>query len=122
LAALLALALSCWRRHRPAAFGLLIIGVAWLPTSNLLFPTGIVLAERTLYLPTVGLALLAAIGAEALLRRADRRLVAVALVLVSGLLGFRTATRVPVWRSTRDLVIASLEAHPESYKVHQSAA
>ncbi len=121
LAATVALAVLLWRRHRAAALGLLVIGVAWLPTSNLFFPTGIVLAERTLYLPTVGVALLAALGTDALVRRRVRT--AVPLMIAASLpLAWTTLTRVPVWRSTRDLVIAALTAHPESYKVHQSAA
>ena len=43
------------------AFGLGWIAIAFSPVANLLFPTGILVAERTLYLPSVGLAL--AVGA-----------------------------------------------------------
>lgn len=49
-----ALAAGCWAgRRRPAVW----LGGAWLvltllPASNLLFPSGVVLAERTLFLPT----------------------------------------------------------------------
>jgi tetratricopeptide (TPR) repeat protein len=38
------------------------IGIAFLPASNILVPTGQLLAERTLYLPSVGMALLVAWG------------------------------------------------------------
>jgi protein O-mannosyl-transferase len=38
------------------------VAIAFLPASNLLVPTGQLLAERTLYLPSVGVALLAAWG------------------------------------------------------------
>jgi hypothetical protein len=49
-----------WRRgRRVEAFGLGWIAIAFLPVANLLFPVGILLAERTLYLPSVGLALAA---------------------------------------------------------------
>ena len=121
LMAIVALAALLWKRQRAASFALLVIGLAWLPTSNLLFPAGIVLAERTLYLPSVGVALLLGLAADALVRRSGRRAV---ILLVAGAvpLAWTTITRIPVWRSTRDLVVASLFAHPESYKVHQSAA
>ena len=42
------------------------VAIAFLPASNLLVPTGQLLAERTLYLPSVGIALLAAWGANQL--------------------------------------------------------
>jgi tetratricopeptide (TPR) repeat protein len=41
------------------------VAIAFLPASNLLVPTGQLLAERTLYLPSVGVALLAAWGVDA---------------------------------------------------------
>ena len=42
------------------------VAIAFLPASNLLVPTGQLLAERTLYLPSVGVALLAAWGIDRL--------------------------------------------------------
>ncbi len=122
LAALAALALLSWRRHRPAAAGLLVIGIAWLPTANLLFASGIVLAERTLYLSSVGLALLAAAGADALTATVGRRATVAVLAIVAAAFGARTLTRIPVWWSTRELVVEGVLTRPESYKVHQAAA
>lgn len=122
LGASVVLALLLWRRHRAASLGLLMIGLAWLPTSNLFFPAGIVLAERTLYLPSVGLALLVASGADAIIARAGARRAGLLLAACAVPLLARTVTRIPDWRSTRDLVVTALIAHPESYKIHQSAA
>ena len=54
---LLTLLLLIWhtRRRAPvAAFGVVWVLVALLPVSNLLLPTGVLLAERTLFLPSVG--------------------------------------------------------------------
>ena len=122
LLSLAALAVLLWRRHRAASVGLLLAGITWFPTSNLLFATGIVLSERTLYLPSTGVALLAAAAFAALLARGGRRtaLAAAAIVLVP--FGARTWTRIPVWRTTRDLTVSALLSHPESYKVNQAAA
>ena len=51
-----------WRRgRRMEAFGLGWIAVALLPVANLVFPVGVLIAERTLYMPSAGLAL--AVGA-----------------------------------------------------------
>src|SRR2546425_10127503 len=52
-----------WRRQRKlAAFGLAWIAIAYAPVANLLFPIQILIAERTLYLPSAGLALALEIG------------------------------------------------------------
>ena len=60
------------------------IAIAFLPVSNLLFSTGVLLAERTLYLPSVGLAL-AAGAALARLPVQRLRVVLTLLVLAGGI-------------------------------------
>lgn len=122
LLALGALAVVSWRRRRALAVGLLLVALAWLPTSNLLFPTGIVLAERTLYLASAGFALVVAAAFEWL--EGSRRRALAPWLAGAAIVAFawRTAIQVPVWRSNRDLVVWSLENHPESYREHQAAA
>jgi tetratricopeptide (TPR) repeat protein len=101
-----------WRRGRTLeAFGLGWIAIAYSPVANLLFPAGILIAERTLYLPSAGLAV--ALGA-ALRGLAGRgRAAVVGLVFVLG--GLRTALRVPVWRDDRAAALALLRDAPRSY-------
>lgn len=121
LAAIAALAIATWRRHRTVSAALWIVGITWLPTANLLFPSGIVLAERTLYLPSVGVALLAGVAVNAGMAR--RRPIAMAVAAAIALaFAARTITRVPVWWSSRDLVVDGVLHRPESYKVRQAAA
>jgi len=122
LAALAFLAAAAWTRHRPLAVGLLLVGTAWLPTSNLLFPTGVVVAERTLYLASAGVALIAAAAFEAVERRRGLRVAAWLAAAVVIAFAARTASQEPVWRSNRDLVLWALGEHPESYRQHQVAA
>ena len=122
LLSLAALAVVLWRRNRPVSVGLLVIGIAWLPTANLVFPTGIVISERTLYLASAGFALIAAEGAAALARRGLTRWAVILCVAVAIFFGVRTSTANGMWRSNRDLVVYSLAAHPESYRVHAAAA
>ena len=59
---LIAIAASvlAWRSDRRPLVAIAWVVIAFLPASNLLVPTGQLLAERTLYLPSVGVALLAA--------------------------------------------------------------
>ena len=122
LLALGCLAAASWRRRRALAVGLIVMAIAWLPTSNLLFPTGIVLAERTLYLASVGFAVIVAAGFERLQRSRSPTLAAWLVAATIVAFAVRTATQEPVWHSNRDLVLWGLEAHPESYRQHQAAA
>lgn len=110
-----------WRQSRPAAFGLLVASAAWLPTANILFPSGILLAERTLYMPTAGV--LIAVGTaiawvqQRVANRASIQQVAgalVALVLVLG--SVRSIDRAGVWRSSPDLFMVMRRDEPESFR------
>src|SRR3989475_306842 len=107
--ALLALA---WRRQRRLeAYGLAWMALAYAPVANFLFPIGVVVAERTQYLPSVGLALAVA-GLARNLRGRALGLV-VGAIAVAG--GARTALRLPVWRSNMSLTLSILEDSPRSY-------
>jgi protein O-mannosyl-transferase len=101
-----------WRRGRRAeAFGLGWIAIAFLPVANLFFPTGVLVAERTLYLPSVGLAL--AVGAW--LRQIPSRWYWVVLAGVAVFGGVRTWKRVPVWRNSRTVALSVLDDSPRSF-------
>jgi hypothetical protein len=80
--------------------------------SNLLFSTGVLLAERTLYLPSVGLALAA--GAALARLPASRLRVVVALLVLAG--GIRSALRTRVWRDDFAVTHSILEDSPDSYR------
>ena len=94
-----------WRKRQPvAAFGLFWAAIALAPISNLLTPTGIVMAERVLFLPTVGLA----IALAAMLRTPSRTAVA-AMGIIAALLATRSAIRVATWR-TQDRFFTDITA------------
>ena len=108
-----------WRRAPVLAFAIVFFAVTISPVSNVLFPSGVVLAERTLYLPSVTLALLAGLAAERLAAR-DARVVLPAAAVVLTAFAVRTWTRTPVWRSNRALFVTLVQQHPESYRAHQA--
>ena len=108
----LTLAAAAWRRgRRVEVLGLAWMAIAFAPVSNLLFPVGILIAERTLYLPSAGLAIAAGGFARTLPRR-TLWLVVAGLALVGGVL---TARRVPVWRNNLKATMSILEDSPRSY-------
>jgi hypothetical protein len=106
------LAVARRRGRTIEAFGLGWIALAYLPVANLLFPTGVVMAERTLYLPSAGFAL--ALGA--LLAPLDRRRYAAILAVLVVVGGIRSALRVPVWRDDATVTLSILRDSPQSYR------
>jgi hypothetical protein len=100
------------------------MAVALFPVSNVFVRSGVILAERTLFLPSIGVLL--AVGAAALW--ASRRMTEVglspirialapaALVLVLGVT--RSATRQRVWRTHDDFHRSIVEDAPRSYRAH----
>ena len=112
----LAVGWGAWRlrRNAPAA----TLGVAWLvltllPVSNLV-PTEVLVAERTLYLPSWGF-LLAATAAAALIPRPPRAAAAiVAAVCVLG--AARSIARADVWRDDDRWFAALQRDAPRSYR------
>lgn len=116
-ASYLAAVVTTWRTHRPLSFALLWIGIAIAPVANVFFVSGVTLAERSLYLPSVGAMLALGLACDALLKqRKALALGAVAVALLAG--AARTWTRTPVWRDDRAYVITLLSDHPESYRAH----
>jgi hypothetical protein len=105
------LALALRRRRRVEALGLVWIALAYAPVSNLILPVGVLVAERTLYLPSVGLTLAVAAVTRGLSNRTTAALLGV--IAVAG--GIRTALRVPVWRSDLTATLSVLEDSPRSY-------
>jgi hypothetical protein len=118
------LTLGLWGRRRwPAlSFAALTTAVCCLPTSNLLFASGIVLAERNLYAAVMLVAVAAGYavafgGARWGPLRTSIAVAALALALAAGSLA-----RLPAWRDNRSFLLTLLGDHPESYHAHASAA
>lgn len=123
-----ALIITCRRRAPAISFTAAVAALSFLPTSNLLFAGGLVLAERNLYLavglPAALLGTLIATLAQSRTTHDERRtrgtvligsVIAVALALV-------TVLRLPSWRDNRTQLLTLLAEHPESYIGHASAA
>ncbi len=100
------------------------LAVAWAllciaPVANILVPTPIWIAERTLYLPSVALAVIVAGGAVAVAGRASvslRRGAAALAVVLLALGGWRSWTRSGTWRSTDAVLDTLAREHPESFR------
>lgn len=120
-----------WRARRMApavTLGLLWIAIALFPVSNLVVSTGVLLAERTLFLPSVGAVLLLG-GALTWWRRVARPLSFRAALVVTGLMALlvvagtlRSAFRQSIWRDNPTLFAQAVEDAPLSYTAHWAQA
>jgi tetratricopeptide (TPR) repeat protein len=126
--AVLAAALGLWRRAPVAAVGLLWTFVGLLPVLQIL-PVGVLLAERLLYLPSVGFCLAAAAGLGALVEVARRKGLAlggrgagalVGLLLLA--LGVRTAARTLDWVDAQAFWESELRKAPREVVVNNNLA
>jgi tetratricopeptide (TPR) repeat protein len=114
---LLAGGLMMRRRWPAAGFALLWIAVSALPGSNLVVFIGTLLGERLLYLPSVGLCLLAgALYARAGSARREAPVGAAALSIVGVLAGV-TAWRIPDWRDDFTLYRSAAVVSPLSTRI-----
>jgi hypothetical protein len=110
------------RRHPAVAFGIAWTAIALLPVSNLLVPTGVLIAERTLLLPSIGVVIaVAALAAPvwSRLRVASRPLAwgplaGVTAVLAAG--AARSADRQTAWRDTPTVLTQLVQDAPLDYR------
>lgn len=118
----LSLALLAWRRPdlargrdsgKTAAFGAVWFLIAISPISNTVFLSGVLLAERTLYLPSVGLA--AATGWLVVRLAQDRKRVAwVGLTIAVLASSVRTWLRNPSWYDNATMFTVLIDDYPHS--------
>jgi len=100
-------------RRSLVALGMGLFLVPFLPVSNLFFPLNVIMAERLLYLPSVGLCL--AVGAVVGPRLGSRwRGAALGVAAVLVILTVRTMVRNPVWGNDAVLFEQTVQDAPRS--------
>ena len=123
-----AAALIGWRRRKPVFFAIAFFFAALSPTSNLVMRIGSIMAERFLYLPSVGFAVLVVYGVHVLSRRLAERgrefrnAVPAALGVILIAFAARTYARNADWVDQGRFWRSAVEAAPGSYKTNLSAA
>ncbi len=93
--------------------------LTFLPGSNLLFRIGTIMAERLLYLPSLGVIACVVLAVYAVAARVRGSLVVpVVLIGIMVALGSRAWTRNLDWRSDLSLAQSAVEVSPRSFKSH----
>jgi tetratricopeptide (TPR) repeat protein len=118
-AALMAAAVWSWRRNRAVSFAIALFFIALSPTSNLAIRIGSIMAERFLYLPSVGLAILAVCGLRLLAKPQVYRAGAAVLLIA---LAARTYARNADWLDERRFWQSGVDAAPGSFRTNIVAA
>lgn len=126
LVAVVALAIVARRKAPMVTFGLAWCAIGLIPVHNVFAPTGILLAERTLFLPSIG-AMLALGGIGAFLLERSRPRVGMALGVLTGallVLGiYRSTTRHEIWSDQFTLSYRTAhEDAPKSFRAHDALA
>lgn len=117
-AAATVLVVAAWNRQRWVSLAILWFAIVILPVSQLFFPVGVILAERTLYLPSMAVAmLLPAIAAWLSEQGRQKRVAMLALFGVVFVLAVhRTWRRTPAWESNSAVAQALITEHPSSFR------
>jgi len=119
---LLLVALVAWRQPdmargggsaRTVGFGIVWFVITISPVANALFLSGVLLAERNLYFPSIGF--VAALGWLVVRAARERPRVSVAAMLaVVTLMGWRTWERNPTWRDNTSVFGRLIADYPQS--------
>ena len=113
--AVLALGVLAVRRSPAIALGILVGGLSYAPTSNLIFVSGVMLAERNLYLAVLAPGAVAGWLVSRQWHRPERRAVVAVLVALMAAYAFRTIDRIPAWEDSLTLILEERVAQPENY-------
>ena len=97
------------KHHKIVLFSLLLMVLPFLPASNLFFPTGFVIAERVLYLPSMGFCILVGWGVwHTLSRMEPHYLIKVGVIYLLLIHAAKAVTRNRDWYSNSTLYHSSL--------------
>lgn len=110
-----AVTVVAWRRAPVVAFAIGWIAATVFIVANIVAPTGVILAERTLYLPSVGAVLILAWLWREAARHAPR-LATVGVAALALLGAARTVVRNPVWSSNAVFFRQLVRDAPGSYR------
>jgi hypothetical protein len=126
--AIVALAVRSFHRNKPLCFFIAFFLVTLAPTSNLVILIGSIMAERFVYLPSIGFAGCAVITLHWACRKLTvawphARLAApIALAAICAALVSRTYARNADWLDGNSLWTSAVRSAPASYKTHLNLA
>lgn len=101
-------------------FALVLMVFPFLPASNLFFPVGFVVAERILYVPSMGFSILLAVGAHRMLRGRMRGLAMFSIACLLICHTIKTLERNRDWYSDLALFTSAVHTNPHNGKIYNN--
>ncbi|CAO2607247.1 Protein O-mannosyl-transferase TMTC1 [Lemmus lemmus] len=111
--------------HKEVLTGLLFLVFPFIPASNLFFRVGFVVAERVLYMPSMGYCILFVHGLNKLcagLSRCGATSLMASTVLLLLLFSWKTVKQNEIWLSRESLFRSGVQTLPHNAKVHYNYA
>lgn len=103
------------KTNKALVMSLALIFLPFLPASNLFFPVGFVVAERVLYIPSMGFCLLVALGVHTLSNHWKHIWTVFVIILIVD--GFKCVTRNADWQSEEAIFLAGLRVTSTNAKL-----
>ncbi|KAJ3664558.1 hypothetical protein Zmor_000116 [Zophobas morio] len=112
------------QKHVPVVLGLMLLVLPFLPAANLVVTVGFVVAERVLYIPSLGCTLLVVYGIQIFWNSYSkhRQTIVCFVMLLLTTSCLRTVIRNRDWRSRESLLRAGLMTLPHNAKMHYNYA
>ncbi len=111
----LAAGLVLHSRLKIISFSILLFFGSIFTVSNIATPTGILMAERVLYIPAIGFGLIVSYLLD-LLYQNDKKIAIALLVVITGAFSVRTILRNQDWQTRASYIAAYVRDVPGSYK------
>uniref|UniRef100_A0A8C1BG75 dolichyl-phosphate-mannose--protein mannosyltransferase n=1 Tax=Cyprinus carpio carpio TaxID=630221 RepID=A0A8C1BG75_CYPCA len=122
---MLALSLNCKMKGKEVLVGVLFLIFPFIPASNLFFRVGFVVAERVLYMPSMGYCVLVVHGLNRLYSVVSRwgaAALTVSMLVVLLLFSWKTVQQNEIWLSREALFRSGIQTLPHNAKVHYNYA
>lgn len=109
----------CYRRHKPVFYFIAFFFASLAPTANLVLLIGSIMAERFLYLPSIGLAGCLVVAIFAAGSRLSAKWAApAALAIICSAFAIRTFVRNLDWVNPYTMAASAVRMSPASFKTH----
>ena len=109
--------------HNPIIYSLVLLIVPFLPSSNIFLRVGFVLAERVLYIPSIGLCICTPFGFVLFLNKLKiPRIFSLCIFIIVILFSLKTYQRNKVWLSRESLFVSGIRDMPNNAKMHYNYA
>ena len=123
-AALIVFILRGLKNRRLISFGIAFFLITLSIVSNIVFPVGTNMAERFMFMPSLGFCLVAAILLAKIGEKVPissiNRMSLIAFLIVGGLFSLKTFTRNPAWKDNYTIFTTDIETSPNSAKLQTS--